>query len=85
MSVRVDVALSRQKVLEIIENRVASGKPVTREAIAEEIGCHPNTVWRAIKDLRNTGQITMTQRGNPHVPTQYEVLGEERANSKRDA
>lgn len=86
MCVRIDVALSRQKVLEVILDHKKHGKPVTRDAIAQTIGCHPITVWRAIQDLQHAGQIRMTQRGRGYVTTEYEVLREgDNADNSTDA
>jgi biotin operon repressor len=78
MCVRIDVTLSREAILTAIRNRTASGKPVTLDAIADEVGCHRITVWRAIQDLRHTGRIEMTQRGYRFVPTQYEITDADR-------
>jgi DNA-binding transcriptional regulator YhcF (GntR family) len=82
---RIDVALSRQQVLNVIKRRIQIDESLTLEEVALEIGCHPNTVWRAIKDLQNAGKLRMIQRGRRFTPPQYEILGDENADHARDA
>jgi DNA-binding transcriptional regulator YhcF (GntR family) len=71
---RIDLSLTRQAVFASIKRRMAAGESVTLDAIATEMDCDLNTVWRAVRDLKRAGVLRMTQRGARHIPTQYEIL-----------
>lgn len=71
MFVRIDVALSRQKILEVIRD---AEDPITRDELADLVGCHPATVSRAVRDLQHAGQLRITQRGRGKYPNRYEVV-----------
>jgi DNA-binding GntR family transcriptional regulator len=74
MYARIDVSLTRQTVLTIIQKRLETGESVTQDDIAAHMNCHPMTVFRAIRDLKRAGKIRLVQRGNPYQPTLYAVI-----------
>jgi DNA-binding transcriptional regulator YhcF (GntR family) len=74
MYMRVDVALSRQAVYEAIRQRIAAGKPMRLDDLAADTSCSTRTVARAIRDLKNTEQIKVIQRGTRYVATEYEIV-----------
>jgi DNA-binding IclR family transcriptional regulator len=74
MYMRVDVTLSRKAVLEAINRRQRAGQPVTLAAIADDLGCHLATAFRAVKDLKAANRIRTKQRGARYVATEYELI-----------
>jgi DNA-binding transcriptional regulator YhcF (GntR family) len=76
---RIDLSLTRQAVFEVIQRRIETGERVSSETVALELNCHPNTVWRAIRDLRRAGVLQLVKRGNPYMPTQYRILADDQA------
>jgi predicted transcriptional regulator len=75
MCVRIDMKLSRQVVLDVLERRITTGESITQAAIADEIGCCLHTVFRAMRDLRATGRIQKIGRVN--YPSRIEIIHDE--------
>lgn len=68
------MALSRQRVLEIIKQRKHRGESLGAADLALEIGCSISTVWNALRDLKAAGKIQTIQRGRARTKTIYEVI-----------
>lgn len=70
-TLRIDLVLSRNRVLEVLQKRVSHKQPCNLEAIAQEVNCSVMTVRRAIRDLSNAGKVKRVWRGRGK-PSEYE-------------
>lgn len=74
---RIDVLLSREKILEAIVELNATGRPYTITQIAERVGCHRTTVIRALDDLEVSNQVRRERGVGRGQSNRYRIVGDD--------
>ena len=70
------MSLTRQHILKVIKTLLVRGTSFTVADIAQAAGCHINTAYRAIADLKRAGKLKVYP-GQGSLPATYEVIDDD--------